>query len=354
MSICDVPNVLKVIKIIKLVINLIRIFVPIILIIFGMIDFARAITKNDELNKSLKAFVKKAIAAIIIFLIPTLVNIIFRATMGEVNYKKCFDNADDTTIKELYMTQMDKLIERAKKNKDMISYSEAEAYLVNIDNEELRSKYRKELNEIKKEIDKKSENKEESSSNPSTPTTPTTPSNTNYKTYSISDDDVYYLAMVGICEQSTPEGVAAEVSLMANRYELFGSSYSSVANYVRKSGWFACYDDEENPTSAHLNAVRDVLINGNRRLPLYIDEHDCRGCTTDKCKNGVTGDICKLVTNGKTIEDYSEIKKNSNYVSNSTKITNIYGSHYTFYSFPCNGCDPFGYTDDAYNKVMKK
>ncbi len=180
MSICDVPNVLKVIKIIKLVINLIRIFVPIILIIFGMIDFARAITKNDELNKSLKAFVKKAIAAIIIFLIPTLVNIIFRATMGEVNYKKCFDNADDTTIKELYMTQMDKLIERAKKNKDMISYSEAEAYLVNIDNEELRSKYRKELNEIKKEIDKKSENKEESSSNPSTPTTPTTPSNTIY------------------------------------------------------------------------------------------------------------------------------------------------------------------------------
>ena len=69
-SICDVPEVLRVMKIVKIVILIIKIVVPIILIVTGMIDLMKEITNNkDNLKDTLSSFVRKAIAAILIFLL---------------------------------------------------------------------------------------------------------------------------------------------------------------------------------------------------------------------------------------------------------------------------------------------
>ena len=65
------------------------------------------------------------------------------------------------------------------------------------------------------------------------------------------------------------------------------------------------------------------------------------------------GDICKIVTNGATINDMNAIKNRSNYIQGKTVLYNRYGGVYTFYAFPCSSCDPFGYTNTAYNKVNK-
>ena len=101
------------------------------------------------------------------------------------------------------------------------------------------------------------------------------------------------------------------------------------------------------PSSDVLKAVKDVLVNGNRTLPLYVDEHDCISC-------GSYGfDINKIKVNGKTITDHSWLLNKSNYIKDKTVIYNKYGAVYTFYSFPTSTSDPFGYTTYAKNKVDK-
>lgn len=72
-----------------------KIVIPIVIIIFGMIDLGKAVvaSKDDEIKKSVKSLVMRAIAGIIIFFIPTLVGAIF-SLVGEFNsnraeYDKC-------------------------------------------------------------------------------------------------------------------------------------------------------------------------------------------------------------------------------------------------------------------------
>ncbi len=56
-----------------------KIAIPIVIIVFGMIDLGKAVvaSKDDEIKKSVKSLVMRAIAGIIIFFIPTLVGAIF-------------------------------------------------------------------------------------------------------------------------------------------------------------------------------------------------------------------------------------------------------------------------------------
>ncbi len=61
-----------------------KIAIPIIIIVFGMIDLGKAVvaSKDDEIKKSIKSLVMRAIAGIVIFFIPTLVGVIF-SLVGE-------------------------------------------------------------------------------------------------------------------------------------------------------------------------------------------------------------------------------------------------------------------------------
>lgn len=72
-----------------------KIVIPIIIIIFGMIDLGKAVvaSKDDEIKKSIKSLAMRAIAGIVIFFIPTLVGAIF-SLVGEFSsmkdeYGKC-------------------------------------------------------------------------------------------------------------------------------------------------------------------------------------------------------------------------------------------------------------------------
>ena len=61
-------------------ITAIKIFVPLALIIFGMLDMGKAVTsgKDDEIQKQLVVFIKRVIAGIIVFFIPTIVGMIMQ------------------------------------------------------------------------------------------------------------------------------------------------------------------------------------------------------------------------------------------------------------------------------------
>lgn len=61
------------------IITIFKIAIPLIIIIYGMIDFGKAVVaeKDDDIKKSAKTLLRRAIAGIIIFFVPAIVLWIF-------------------------------------------------------------------------------------------------------------------------------------------------------------------------------------------------------------------------------------------------------------------------------------
>jgi len=155
--------------------------------------------------------------------------------------------------------------------------------------------------------------------------------------YNFTDDQIKRIASMCYAENGSSENaMRAEASLMANLYEKNGDKQGTTSGfitYITTGGWFASssvnkYNNPyENLSSTYLSAVRDVLVNGNRYFPVYVDEHDW------------LGDITSASNNGVSFDPYDRSK----YIKDVTIIKNRYGSTYTFYCFPDSNSDPFGY-----------
>ena len=65
-------------KLLKNVVNVLRIMIPIILNVFGVIDFVKAIFANDEdkMKKAQSIFIRRLIIGVVIYLIPTVLKLI--------------------------------------------------------------------------------------------------------------------------------------------------------------------------------------------------------------------------------------------------------------------------------------
>jgi len=63
------------------VVNVIKIVIPLILIILGMLDLGKAVVEDDDkaVNKAVTRLVKRFIAAVVMFFIPTIVSALFNA-----------------------------------------------------------------------------------------------------------------------------------------------------------------------------------------------------------------------------------------------------------------------------------
>lgn len=89
---CSDPDFKAILKIVGYVVFAIKIVVPILLIVIGMMDLAKAVNSKseDDVKKAQQALVKKAIAAVLVFLVVTIVSLL----MGIVNgneYKDCME-----------------------------------------------------------------------------------------------------------------------------------------------------------------------------------------------------------------------------------------------------------------------
>ena len=77
-------------------VRLAKILVPIVIILFGMLDFFRAVTaaKEDEIKKSARTLLFRALAGVCIFFLPALIDFLFSMVDGwnqyESNYQQCF------------------------------------------------------------------------------------------------------------------------------------------------------------------------------------------------------------------------------------------------------------------------
>lgn len=75
---CDGILTVEAMKFIEEIVGYIRIFVPILLIILGAVDFGSAVLSQDQdaLKKSGSKFVKRCIAAVAIFFVPTIIKLL--------------------------------------------------------------------------------------------------------------------------------------------------------------------------------------------------------------------------------------------------------------------------------------
>lgn len=70
-----------------------KIVIPILLIIWGMLDLGKAVVaaKDDEIKKATKSLAFRAVAAVIIFFIPTLINVVVGLISDFANVKDDWD-----------------------------------------------------------------------------------------------------------------------------------------------------------------------------------------------------------------------------------------------------------------------
>ena len=168
LSICDNPDVLQVMRIINIVITVIKIAVPILLIIFIMIELIGAVADEEKFKKVTSGAVKKFIAALLIFLIPTLVQVIVVNVVGsnETNeeYKNCLKDLSVEQINKIYEKNALEAIVKAESTNNYSDYSNAVLLTHKIPDKEVRTEYLNRLSAVKAKIDLINENNKQNNS----------------------------------------------------------------------------------------------------------------------------------------------------------------------------------------------
>ena len=170
------------------------------------------------------------------------------------------------------------------------------------------------------------------------------------------DNEYSLMQLINMCykEQASLEGVAFECSQVIN-YFIHKNGYeptkvSELAQIMqtkwygsrtRKAANYTDYRLDGEDASSYIQVATEVL-QGNRVLPVYVWEHD----QIPIVKNS---GISYITLNGQRVNKNNR----DNYVRGQTVIHNVAGAKYTFYAFPPNGGDPFGYFAEDYNKFIE-
>lgn len=95
-SLCSNNGIKSAFKIVGYVIAIVKWIVPLIIIVFGMIDFGKAVISNDEktINKATGALIRRFIAGIAIFFVPTII----MAILNVLQISKGIEKETDTNF----------------------------------------------------------------------------------------------------------------------------------------------------------------------------------------------------------------------------------------------------------------
>lgn len=71
-------------KLVSMIITVLKFGVPVLLIIFGMLDLGKAVvaSKEDEIKKGQQMFIKRVISAIIVFFVIVVVQLVINVAAG--------------------------------------------------------------------------------------------------------------------------------------------------------------------------------------------------------------------------------------------------------------------------------
>ena len=152
LGICESPEILKVFMVIKVIIKIIKIIVPILLLVSAALTFTKAVA-NGENKKAMQSVIRKCIAALVIFMVPTLIGIISNLTSGGYSGAlNCIKNASTENINKIIVADAEKYVELVKKSKNRSDLYNARVAIQKITDSEKYNYYEKQLNEVETEI----------------------------------------------------------------------------------------------------------------------------------------------------------------------------------------------------------
>lgn len=75
------------------IVRIVKILIPIVIIVLGIIDFFNAIlgSKDDEIKKSARSLAMRVVAGVVIFFIPTIISVVFSLIIDFGNIKGDFN-----------------------------------------------------------------------------------------------------------------------------------------------------------------------------------------------------------------------------------------------------------------------
>jgi len=117
---CNDSGMLQVIYIVKTFISIITVMAPVILIVMASIDIIKIIVSSmEKTSEIMRKIVKRFIAAILIFFIPSLVNILTSLLgLGNVEASSCWTNANTEYINNLKAQEQTIADQKAEANKN--------------------------------------------------------------------------------------------------------------------------------------------------------------------------------------------------------------------------------------------
>ena len=107
LGICENIEILRIIYFARKILNIAFIILPIALIIFLIIDLVKMmLTSNEKQNKNMKTIINRIIFSILIFFVPTIVNVVMTALgnagiKGVSEYTVCLTNTNKETFDKL-------------------------------------------------------------------------------------------------------------------------------------------------------------------------------------------------------------------------------------------------------------
>lgn len=130
LNICEQSSFLSVVSTVKIIIELISIIVPLILIVSLGFEIFQIVTGNDlNIKSHTNKIITKTIAAVIIFFLPIITNVILSLASGTSIFEsECWNNANTDTIK-LYKLQEEakaKLDKEKRNEENKLSQKERE------------------------------------------------------------------------------------------------------------------------------------------------------------------------------------------------------------------------------------
>ena len=112
-SLCNSNNGMKLFSFVGNIYDIIKIIVPILIVIMGIIDLIKAVTssKQDEMKKATSIFIKRLILGVIVFFVFPIVSFLMGLLNEDTDNKcmACFLNPNDKSICNFVEEKLDKI-----------------------------------------------------------------------------------------------------------------------------------------------------------------------------------------------------------------------------------------------------
>jgi hypothetical protein len=149
LSFCESSGVLRLFYILKISLSIVLTILPIIVIIAFMINAFKAVVdgKSDSLKTIFIQNVKRLLAALIVFLIPSILNFVFTTLVTlDVDFASCWTNAHLTGINNAADAEKQKLEEEKAASKEAMLEASEERKALDAARNEIIKQQREEYN----------------------------------------------------------------------------------------------------------------------------------------------------------------------------------------------------------------